>query len=37
MPFIKIDLSKWANLTAFVERVSARPAVQAVLKTERLG
>ncbi len=37
MPFIKVDLSKWAALSAFVQRVSARPAVQAVLKTERLG
>ncbi|MHB1375220.1 MAG: glutathione transferase GstA [Thauera sp.] len=37
MPFIKVDLSKWAELSAFVQRVSARPAVQAVLKTERLG
>lgn len=37
MPFIKIDLSKWAGISAFVQRVSARPAVQAVLKAERLG
>lgn len=37
MPFIKIDLSKWARISAFVQRVSARPAVQAVLKAERLG
>lgn len=37
MPFVKIDLSKWANLSAFVERVRARPAVQAVLKAENLA
>jgi glutathione S-transferase len=37
MKFIKIDLAKWSNLAAFVERVAARPAVQAVLKTEQLG
>lgn len=37
MPFVKIELSKWAGLTAFMQRVSNRPAVQAVLKAERLG
>lgn len=35
MPFIKIDLAKWPNLTAFVARVAARPAVQAALKAEQ--
>lgn len=37
MPFIKIDLSKWSNLSAYVARVRARPAVQAALKAENLG
>ncbi len=37
MPFIRLDLAKWPKLSAFVERVGARPAVQAVLKAEQLG
>ena len=35
MKFIKIDLAKWPNLAAFVDRVAARPAVQAALKAEQ--
>ncbi len=35
MPFIKIDLAKWSNLAAFVDRVAARPAVRAALKAEK--
>lgn len=31
-----IDLSPWPNVQAFQARISARPAVQAVLKAERL-
>ncbi|MFU2488785.1 glutathione transferase GstA [Thauera sp. WH-1] len=37
MKFIGIDISKWSNLAACYERVGARPAVRAVLKTEQLG
>ena len=37
MPFIRIDLSKWSNLSAYVARVRTRPAVQAALKAENLG
>jgi glutathione S-transferase len=32
----QIDLSRWPGLTAFVERVGARPAVQATLRAEGL-
>jgi glutathione S-transferase len=32
-----IDLGKWPVLTAYVERVAARPAVQAALKAEGLA
>ncbi|MGD9871633.1 MAG: glutathione transferase GstA [Thauera sp.] len=35
MKFIKIDLAKWSNLAAYVDRVAARPAVQAALKAEQ--
>ena len=34
---IQLDLAQWPHLSAFVARVSERPAVQAVLKTESLG
>lgn len=32
----QIDLSRWANLAAFVQRMSERPAVQAALRAEGL-
>jgi glutathione S-transferase len=32
-----IDLGKWPGLTAFVQRVAARPAVQEALKAEGLA
>jgi glutathione S-transferase len=35
MKFIKIDLAKWSNLAAFVDRVAARPGVRAALKAEQ--
>ncbi|MFZ4550343.1 MAG: glutathione transferase GstA [Aquabacterium sp.] len=35
--FIQLDLSGWTNLTAFLARVAARPAVQAALKAEGLA
>ena len=34
--FSKVDLSKFANLTKFQERVAARPAVRAAMKAEGL-
>jgi len=37
MPYVKLDLSRWPNLTAFQARVAARPAVQAALKAEGLA
>ncbi|MDY0046897.1 MAG: glutathione transferase GstA [Thauera propionica] len=37
MPYVKLDLSRWSNLTAFQARVAARPAVQAALKAEGLA
>jgi glutathione S-transferase len=37
MPYVKIDLSRWSNLTAFQARVAARPAVHAALKAEGLA
>jgi glutathione S-transferase len=33
---IEIDLAKWPNLKAYVDRVSARPKVQAAMKAEGL-
>jgi glutathione S-transferase len=35
-PRVEIDMSKWANLTAFMERVAARPKVQEALQAEGL-
>lgn len=35
--FVNFDLSKWANVTAYMARVAARPAVQAALKAEGLA
>ena len=32
----KIDLARWPALAAFMQRVEARPAVQAALKAEGL-
>jgi len=32
--FVKFDLSKWPMLRSYLERVAARPAVQATLKAE---
>ena len=37
MPRIGFDLSPWPNLTAFAERVAARPAVQAAPAAEAQG
>ncbi len=33
---IDIDLAKWPNLKAYVDRVAARPKVQEALKAEGL-
>ncbi len=33
---VKVDLQPYANLAAFMERVAARPAVQAAMKAEGL-
>lgn len=35
--FLKLDMTKWPKLTAFMARVAARPAVQAALKAEGLA
>lgn len=35
-PHLKIDLSPWPSLTSFIERIGARPAVQAALRAEGL-
>lgn len=35
-PYLKVDTSHLKNLTAFMERVAARPAVQAAMKAEKL-
>lgn len=34
---VKIDISAWTNLKAYLGRVAARPAVQAALKAEGLA
>ena len=34
--WVGIDIKKWPNIAAYMERVSARPAVQTALKTEGL-
>jgi glutathione S-transferase len=34
--WVKFDLSRWPGLTAYMERVAARPAVQQALKAEGL-
>jgi len=34
--FVGIDLKKWPNVAAFVERVAKRPAAQAAMKAEGL-
>jgi glutathione S-transferase len=34
--FIQLDLSAWPNITAFLARIAARPAVQRTLKAEGL-
>lgn len=33
--FVGLDLSRWPNLVAYVERVRARPAVHAALEAEK--
>jgi glutathione S-transferase len=35
-PRVEIDLAKWPNLKAYVDRVTARPKVQEALKAEGL-
>ncbi len=35
-PRVEIDLSKWPNLKAYVDRVAARPKVQEAMKAEGL-
>ncbi|MBP2301511.1 glutathione transferase GstA [Azospirillum picis] len=37
MPHLGVDMASFANLAAFSERVSARPAVQAALAAEQQG
>lgn len=34
--FLKMDLSKWTDLSSFIERIRERPAVQNALKAEGL-
>ena len=33
---IEIDIAKWPNLKAYMDRVAARPKVQAAMKEEGL-
>jgi len=35
-PRVDIDLSKWKNITAYLDRVAARPKVQEAMKAEGL-
>jgi glutathione S-transferase len=35
-PRLGIDLSKWKNITAYIDRVAARPKVQEAMKAEGL-
>lgn len=35
--FIKLDLARWPNVAVYQARISARPAVQAALKSEGLA
>jgi glutathione S-transferase len=35
-PRVEIDIAKWPNLKAYVDRVAARPKVQAAMKAEGL-
>jgi glutathione S-transferase len=35
-PRVEVDISKWPNLKAYVDRVAARPKVQAAMKAEGL-
>lgn len=35
--YVKLDLSDFKNLSAFQDRVAARPAVQAAIAAEKLG
>ena len=34
--FVGIDLKQWPNITAYMDRVAARPAVQTAMKKEGL-
>jgi glutathione S-transferase len=34
---MKIDLARWPELTAYIDRVASRPAVQAALREEELA
>ena len=34
LPFLNIDIQHWPHLTAFVERIEARPSVQAAMAAE---
>ncbi len=36
-PRVGIDLAKWPNITAYLDRVAARPKVQETLKAEGLA
>jgi glutathione S-transferase len=35
-PHVKIDLGKWPNVKAYIDRVAGRPAVKAAMKAEGL-